>query len=243
MVIRYTIVALLFFQFIPGKVYSDSFDEPQVRIEGSKLFYEGLLSIGGFDKIKDEIKKSNQKIKWLHINSAGGEIDVSMDIGLWVFNNDLNIRVYNVCLSSCANYIFSAGKDKVIEKNAIVAWHGSAMQDSLNDLPSDQIENILSQIEDPQEKKEERKKIINSHKKYMANMKKKQENFFETIGVDQRITVIGQSGNYKVNNFWSFSVKDMEKFGIANVTAPDNYTESQVFKSGKIVLLKITEGQ
>lgn len=238
---KYTIIALFLIQLIYGRTYADNFTEPKISIKGPNLVYEGILSADGFDQIKIKTKNNKQKIKWLYIDSPGGEINVSMDIGLWVFNNHMNVKVHNVCLSSCANYIFPAGEKKIIERNSIVAWHGSATQDSLNDLPLDQVEELLDSIEDPNEKELQRKKIVEDHANYIARMKQKQAIFFKTIGVDQSITIIGQSEKYNVKNFWAISVKDMAKFGITNVTAPHNYPENEVLKSDQIVLLKIAE--
>lgn len=239
---RYFIFTLFFFQFLSGLIFAGYDDEPQVRINGSALIYEGILNVDGFTKIKNATKKTEQDIKWFHINSAGGDIDASMDIGLWVFSRGLNVRVHNVCLSSCANYIFPAGKTKEIEKNAIVAWHGSALQDSLSTPPLDQIEDLLSSIEDPKEKEAQRNKIIKSHANYIVEMKQKQKAFFIKIGVDEGITIVGQTKMYKVINFWSMSVADMAKFGIIDVKAPDSYIKTVLSKSDQIVLLNITEG-
>ena len=52
-----------------------------------------------------------------------------MKIGLWIFDHELDVIVDELCFSSCANYIFTAGKNKIIEKDAIVGWHGSEQQD------------------------------------------------------------------------------------------------------------------
>ena len=51
-----------------------------------------------------------------------------MDFGDWVFENQLNVKVIGRCFSSCANYVFTAAKIKVIENGALVAWYGSAVQ-------------------------------------------------------------------------------------------------------------------
>ena len=160
-------------------------------------------------------------------------------MAVWVINNSLNVEVNNVCLSSCANYIFPAGKTKVIKENSIVAWHGSAIQDSLSNPPLDQIEKMLAYIDDPQEKENEKNKIIKSHKNYIDRMRKKQEKFFKKIGVDQSITVIGQSEKYSVKNFWTMSVNDMAKFGITNVIAPDDYKDIVTSKSDQITFIHI----
>jgi hypothetical protein len=235
-------VFLFFILFIfCGNIFADYYDQPQISIEGSSLRYEGVINAEGFIKIKSAIKKAKNDIQWIYINSAGGQIDISMDMGLWVFRNGLNVRVQNVCLSSCANYIFPAGKKKVIEKNAIVAWHGSAIQKNLNSLEIKQIDNALASIDDPAEREKEKNKIIKDYSQYISAMKLKQENFFNKIGVNQDITVIGQSEKYNVKNYWAMSVEDMNKFGIMNVIAPDDYPKSEVSKYSQVTHIKVIE--
>lgn len=64
------------------------------------------------------------------ISSGGGEINAGMKMGYWVFDNQIDVVVNGMCMSSCANYIFPAGHRKIINNGSIVAWHGSALQES-----------------------------------------------------------------------------------------------------------------
>ena len=222
-------------------IYADQDDQPQVTLHGSTIKYDGILNEAGFNEIKSAYRKANRNVKWLYVNSPGGEINISMDIGFWVFQNHLNIRVQEKCLSSCANYIFTAGINKVIEKNAIVAWHGSAFQESLGSLTEDEINEALISIDDPIEKKEARKRLIDQYNDYLSKMKKKQETFFKSIGADQNITVIGQSRKYNVKNFWVLSVDDMAKFGILNVKAQNYHPEKIASEYSQVTYIKLKE--
>jgi hypothetical protein len=222
-------------------IYADQDDQPRVTLHGSTIIYEGLLNEEGFNKIKSTFLKANRDVKWLYINSPGGEINISMDIGFWVFQNHLNIRVQERCLSSCANYIFTAGKNKFLEKNAIVAWHGSVVQESLANLTEDEINKALISIDDPIEKEKARKQIIGQYNDYLDRMKNKQESFFKTIGTDQSVTVIGQNPKYNVKDFWILSIEDMAKFGILNVKGQNYYPEKIALKYSQVTYIKLKE--
>ena len=224
-----------------NRIYADQDHQPQVTLHGSTIKYDGILSEEGFNKIKRTFLKANRNVKWLYINSPGGEINISMNIGFWVFQNHLNIRVQEKCLSSCANYIFTAGKNKVLEKNAVVAWHGSAVQESLSNLTEDEINEALISIDDPIEKEEAKKQLVAQHNDYLDRMKKKQESYFKTIGANQGVTVIGQSPKYNVKNFWILSVEDMAKFGILNVKAQKYNPEKVASKYSHVTYLKLKE--
>jgi hypothetical protein len=224
--LRKGIIGVLFLLLaFSGRAYAAMDSVPQVKTAGRDLFYEGRLLPDGLERLKAAFGKSSGPIDWLVINSGGGEIGISMDIGLWVHSNGLNVKVVNACLSSCANYIFPAGKHKVISANAIVGWHGSAIQESF-DLSA--MDEYLNSVEDPRKREEIKRKLLVDHEKYIANMKQKQRAFFETIDVDEALTVVGQSKKYQADDFWFLSVEDMARFGVNQVTAPENYPETDV---------------
>ncbi len=233
-----------------GKIYASFDEEPNVYREGANLFYEGILSFDGLKQIRQKAKINKSEIRWLVINSGGGEIGVSIDIGLWIFDNGLNVRVSDSCMSSCANYVFPAGKKKIIDDNAIVAWHGSAPQSDL-DSPLEEDQNLIEQIDDhlktikdPVKRKEEKKRILKNTNKYAIDVISKQKSFFNKIGIDGNITIIGHDVKYGVEDFWFLSVEDMAKFGVENIIAPVDYPKTDVSrfntKGHSVVFLELT---
>ncbi len=249
---NYGIIFVFSVLIFSGKIYASFDGEPNVYREDANIFYEGMLSLDGLEQIKQKAKINRSEIRWLVINSGGGEVGVSMDIGLWVFDNGLNVRVSNGCMSSCANYVFPAGKKKIIDDNAIVAWHGSVLQDDF-DLPPkenlkliEQIDNHLKTvIKDTVEREKEKRRILENTKQYMVDMPSKQKSFFNRIGVDGNITIIGQDVKYGIEDFWFLSVEDMEKFGVKNVIAPVDYSKTDVSrfnaKGHSVVFLELSQ--
>ncbi|MGX9608655.1 hypothetical protein [Acinetobacter sp. T63] len=50
-----------------------------------------------------------------------------MDLGDLVYVHQLNVEVGQYCFSSCANYVFPAGKVKYLNWCSQLGWHGGAM--------------------------------------------------------------------------------------------------------------------
>ncbi len=247
---NYKIIFVFLVLIFSGKIYASFNGEPNVYREGANLFYEGILSFDGLKQIKQKAKKNKSEIEWLVINSAGGEVGVGMDIGLWIFDNGLNVRVSDGCLSSCANYVFPAGKEKIIDDNAVVAWHGSAPQSDL-DSPLEENQNFLAQIDghlktikDPVKREEEKNRLLKDTNKYMIDTISKQKSFFNKIGIDGNIAIIGHDVKYGVEDFFFLSVEDMAKFGVKNIIAPVDYPKTDVSRFNKkghsVVFLELT---
>jgi hypothetical protein len=101
--------------------------------EPGALVYQGHLSQAANELIFTIYKNAQVKPKVLRINSGGGDVNLGMDLGGWVFQNQLDVEVIGQCFSSCANYIFTAGKSKVLNPDSILLWHGGAYQRTLED--------------------------------------------------------------------------------------------------------------
>jgi len=223
----------------PGKTNnSPSSKESVITIEGTTVIYAGKISEKRVDLLLNTVK--GKKIETLIINSGGGEINAAMKMGHWVFDNSIDVVVDGICMSSSANYVFTAGRRKTIKNGSIVAWHGNALQKSgmsekdiresvikaFNELPEDEKKKNLEDLV---------KESIEQMRGYMADSIKRQAAFFSKIGVDEYVCRIGNE-EYGARDFFILSKEDMGRFGITNVTVPDNYgkTDLSIFrKKGK----------
>jgi len=61
----------------------------------------------------------------LVIRSQGGLVDAALDMAEAVHDRGLDVEVDGTCLSSCANYVFPAGRRKLLSGPAAVGWHGN----------------------------------------------------------------------------------------------------------------------
>lgn len=195
----------------------------RVRIIGASMEYRGEMTEEGLATLKR--LAYGQAIDTLVVDSAGGEIVVGMDFGNWVVERQLNVVVDGVCLSSCANYVFTAGSKKSILPGSVVAWHGSAKQPGLLDQMHAMIEkDVKARRLPPGKEAEELVRARQKNVDYLTGAIVKQGEFFHRVGVDEYVTRIGNEV-YGLPGFYYLSVEDMARFGIRDVTAPDNYAQ------------------
>jgi hypothetical protein len=173
-------------------------DDVIVVRNGDTLGYSGELTPDGFERLK---KADAPVVRTLLIRSGGGEIGNAMDVGTWVHERGLEVRVVEYCVSSCANYVFVAGKTKRILPGGTVAWHGNALQRGMS-------EQIGSSVADPLA----RAKTL----EYLEQMKSKQARFYEVLGVNECICRVGTDAIGK-GGLYSMSKTDMQRFGVTNV--------------------------
>ena len=194
-----------------------------VERSGDTVIYRGSMTREGFDAIRKA--DLGPPVTTLLIDSAGGEIVTGMEFGAWVFERRLDVVVDRACLSSCANYIFTAGKNKEIKPGAVVAWHGSAKQPGLLEQLHDIVEkDITSKGLPHSQKSREIARARLANVEYLTSAIQMQNGFFYRVGVDEYVTRIGND-QYGVRGFFYLSVIDMAEFGIDNVTAPEDYAD------------------
>ncbi len=194
--------------------------EPVVVAEQKTLRYTGEITSDGVSRV-ESLLAAHPDIRILEINSTGGSIDRGIDLGLLVFRHGLDVHVTgSMCMSSCANYVFTAGRRKVIEPGAVVVWHGSAIQKGLYDFDKFDLTFFREAYgRDPNciERLALRWKLHT----YRRRVQSRQAEFFELIKVDPGVTVFGQTHGCKCQ--WTLSPEDMTAFGIKNVSAYPGY--------------------
>lgn len=72
----------------------------------------------------------------LVIDSGGGDMASAMRLGNYMIENRTDIEVLDLCMSSCANYLFVAASKKILNRSSLVVFHGGPRQ-----------ANILKQLE------------------------------------------------------------------------------------------------
>lgn len=205
-----------------------SAEEATILLEGATATYAGKINERNLERFMNTVK--GKKVSQLIISSGGGEINEGMKMGEWVFDNHVDVVVESMCMSSCANYVFTAGHQKTILPNSIVAWHGSILQKtgmSEEDVRAAALK-AYDQMPDSEKKKIDRKIFVEKNlqqlKEYRINSEARQAQFFRKIGVDEYICRIGNE-KYAAMDFFLLSVEDMARFGVLNVKAPANYEE------------------
>ena len=229
-----------------------------ITVEGSTIIFDGDIEEETYRHFLLAVDDKEDQITAIRINSGGGITDQGMWIGKWIFDHELDVIVDELCFSSCANYIFTAGKNKIIGNDAIVGWHGSEQQDqfiaaglglTMRDFHAWEYDRSkeFGGPSTPQESKEE----------YVENMLKWNEyeraddepEFLERIGVNLYLMVYGflpDQIDYYFNEQtefggWTFSIEDMAKFGVENVTyeGEGNYPSKRALENHPVAVFNV----
>jgi|GEM_PF-429433 len=188
----------------------------KVYVADAEIVYEGAIAREGYEHLIDLLQDLKSTPDRLTITSGGGDADVGIDLGLLVHRLDLEVYVPAYCASSCANYVFTAGRKKVLAQDAFLMWHGGATQPGIGDPPTcvegEWYDTYFDCDADRFSKKFE---------PIIKDWLEKESQFFAMIGVDQRITVLGQDPEFRCGNEnqggWYYSLTDLEWLGVQNI--------------------------
>lgn len=205
-------LALLFCIVVVAHDMAYAEDTAQVYVSEGELNYIGSLdkeSNQGLFALYDSL---NTKPTTLAIRSRGGDVVLGMELGEWVHAHRLNVKVMEFCLSSCANYVFSAGARKIVSSHAMVGFHGG-LSSSRDPIDATGIKGYES-LTDTQ------KADINAQLKQVFQLQAEREAaFFNRVGVRQDLTTYGQQERFAnvVRDGWTFTQKCFGHFGVDNI--------------------------
>ena len=205
-----------------------------LSIEGSTVVMDGGLDIGFHERFLDVVRGREDEITTLRVNSGGGVTDEGIKLGHWIFDHDVDVVVDQLCFSSCANYLFTAARNKTIMADSIVGWHGSEQQDehiarglgiTVEELLGRQYDESAAEWgETPSP--EGRRSFVEQVLAERPAAVGEERAFLEKIGVSADALVYGflpdQFQDYYNNappeiDGWTFSIEDMASFGMDNV--------------------------
>lgn len=187
-----------------------------VSVEGAKLIYHGPLSGQGIERLFEAAATAAERPRILVVTSSGGDVEAGMELGTWIFERQIDVHVPEYCISSCANYVFTAGRRKVLGPKALLIWHGGATQEGLAEAaPCEHLETLGF----PCDEQELKRLLLET----LARTQRLEAAFFARIGVEQDITVLGQRPEYDCREGyeyigWYYSIADMAKLGVTNVS-------------------------
>lgn len=193
----------------------------QFNLKDDTLTFMGVLS----DDVVDEMIKfvpQERELKRLVINSPGGPVSAGITLGNWVFDRKLDVEVDSQCLSSCANYVFTAGKRKIIRKYSLVAWHGGAKQKDFREDAA-RIERIIWDKNAGKDTHEDDEEFFKKKSIWYENQKKilaREEAFFRKIGVLEYLVRAGQEP-LTCRGFWFTDPDVLKDFGVCNIESDE----------------------
>ncbi len=187
---------------------------------GHRVYYTGAISTQHNERFFSSIQK--QPVERLIITSSGGEVAAAIELGLWLHERQLDIEVPEYCLSSCANYVFPAARNKLIRDNAIVAWHGNYHHLKSTGLWRDEITQRMQQHN---EDANTATHYLQAQVERLVNL---EHEFFTRIGVDQYLCWIGKMPPHNAPDYYFLSTRDMARFGVNSVRAPPGYEHTDL---------------
>lgn len=183
--------------FIPILIICGCSTAPKSKISEINLIddytveYIGDTSKSNAKQLESILTNHSNKIDTLVVTSTGGEVFGGMHIGRLVHKFGLKVVVKRYCMSSCANYIVTASNDVIVSKGALLGWHGGSTQPIYSSFETEiswlsQIQRLFSNADD--------KKEVDT---YLLRWQKEELEFFETVGVNQAVTILGMMPGLK----------------------------------------------
>jgi len=220
--------------FVEDAYFPDS-EPANITIQGDTMVFEGDTSEESWAALSELVDNgATQNVTRMIITSPGGDTFAGRKIARWVHDNIAVLEVDGMCFSSCANYIFPAALRKIIREDAFVAWHGSERSGEIVSL---NYPGVTARVFEREELREailydqpdlygtkDLTRILDHEYARFEDSRADESRFFEEIGVDDKITYFGllpgQYQTYLASRLdgWTFSLADMKRFGIDNVS-------------------------
>ena len=197
-----------------------------VRVEADTVYYTGNFSEASskaFDAAVQGIPHG--RITRMVISSGGGDTVAGRHVARWVRDMGVVVEVDVICFSSCADYVFPAGKARVIRADAFVGWHGNERQfdviaarrgERVVDQP--QLRGILPEGLSPEQQRALLEEVVRS----MAVTQKDEADFYAQLGLNDAFAVcavgddLEQRFGFAGRKGWGFSIGDMARLGLTN---------------------------
>ena len=203
---------------------------------GSTVVFNGIIDDSSYNLFRRTVAASDAVIKTVQIRSYGGEASLSIEMAEWIYSQGIDVVVEDYCFSACANYIFTAGRNKVIKDGSIIGWHGSSLTSeyiandqgiTLDEQLKQEFDTFMEDAPINVESAAHYQALLNQSKRYSLKQIDEERKVLEEIGVNPELMTYGfLSENHEAMHtpdnhhysLWTFSIEDMRKFGVSNVS-------------------------
>lgn len=197
-----------------------------VRVAADTVYYTGNFSQASskaFDAAVQGIPRG--RITRMVISSGGGDTVAGRHVGRWVRDMGVVVEVDVICFSSCADYVFPAGKARVIRADAFVGWHGNERQfeviaarrgERVVDLP--QLRRLVPEGQSPEQQRAFLEEVVRS----IAITQKDEADFYAQLGLNDAFAVCAVGDDLEARfgfagrKGWGFSIADMARLGLTH---------------------------
>lgn len=195
-----------------------------VRVQGDTIYYTGNLSeasSAAFDAAVAGIGRG--ALTRIVISSGGGDTVEGRHIGRWVRDRALVVEVDVICFSSCADYVFPAGRARVIRADAFVGWHGNERQfDVLAARTGVSVAEQLARVPPAEVAPAARAAFVQEALQSIRRTQQDEAAFYASLGLDDAFAVcavgdvLEKRPGYAGQIGWGFSLADMARLGLPN---------------------------
>lgn len=184
------------------------------RLNSQTLTFSGSIAADEFERFQE---KYSADVRTLHVKSTGGVAIVGLQIGeVLAQNPDLTVIVDDYCMSSCANYLFTAAKNKLI-RDALVGMHGNITTIVNSEEQADFMRRLAE--EDPEKHQQE----TQSQQQYLQ----RERRFLQSLGIRQEL--FDKSAEMTSSAEYQMYIPDrqiMDDHGIKNITGEQAVPDS-----------------
>lgn len=210
------------------------------QVLGCEYSIRGEISDETYLNFKKALAENTaDPITRVYLNSSGGAFFPAIAIGRLIQTHQLDVEVGRYCASSCANYLFLAGKTKYLNRRSLVVFHGGMQQDNM----FQQLDHLIRYRQNPLGEKDYEGVVFNKPinreialdigiedlfkqrdpASIYRDLKWIEDSYFLRLGIDPLITVYGQRGNYyalynskRFKGFY-YDLASFKAFGVQNV--------------------------
>ncbi len=227
-------------------------DKP-VSLTNGTLQIKGILNnelLNAFYAVAENNDFSGVKVK---VRSPGGRILVGMIIGREIYRHQLDVEVDGYCISSCANYLFTAGNNKYLQSADHLQFHGGSLQPNFVDAAFSMVRE-KKQMENFDDSAvpnaPELRKLYGLRKDHPFNPASSilaEVAYFKEIGINPIIPVYGQYGDYAkwfndgIHDLYFFLEEDFKLLGIKNVHIAEPYQDNNDFEESLLFRAKVNQ--
>jgi hypothetical protein len=195
-----------------------------VRVQGDTVYYTGNMSkasSAAFDAAVARVVRG--QVTRLVILSGGGDTVAGRHVGRWVSNMGIVVEVDVICFSSCADYVFPAGRARVIRADAFVGWHGNERQFAvLAARHGVGLEEEVRRFAPAGLPSGQRDAFVREVLATLSVTQKDEADFYAQLGLDDAFAVCGvgdeleKRPGFGERRGWGFSLEHMARLGLAN---------------------------
>lgn len=199
----------------------------KVRLSDCCIEYQGLITTEANDGVRELYQEASPKPTTVIIESPGGSAGAAMQLGHWMLDHELDVRVDTFCYSSCANYVFPAGRNKLLGSHASLMWHGGVAQPmdrlKLEHVLDDMLGSLDEQTRAEVLGERSREQLLEDLEASRLDLIAREAQFFQRVGVDPRLTVLGHLFEHELladdhdYDGWDLSLSDLDKLGVHGI--------------------------